>query len=103
MGDGFAVRVEALHADAAVWSEWSSRMDSRDDALTSSLDVWAFSDQPGFADVRAAYVAKLGHLRQELAAGARASTAISERLAHVAGEYSEAENRSEAAVARAGS
>lgn len=103
MGDGFAVDVSALRSDVARWTDWSSRLTAEDGGLASTLDVWAFSDQPGFEQVRADYIAKLGHLRREVSAGSRAMQAIADRLDEVASSYEEAEAQTEAIVERAGS
>lgn len=103
MGDGFAVDVSALRADVARWTDWSSRLTAEDADLGSTLDPWAFSDQPGFAQVRADYVAKLGHLRREVSAGSRAMQAIADRLEDVVSSYEEAEAQTEGIVAKAGS
>lgn len=92
MGDGFTVETGALRADAALWEGWGDALAEGAASISDQFEYWAFSDQPGFENLRDEYFAAAADLRHKVQDGSRIMQAMGKRLEQIATIYENVED-----------
>lgn len=101
MSDGFEVDTGVLRADGELWTGWGEDLTSGAGGISDSFEYWAFSDQPGFENLRDQYFAAAADLRQKVTDGGGVMRAFGARLEQIATLYEQTEEANNTDIGRA--
>lgn len=91
MGDGYTVDTAVLRGDADYWQRWGDSLTEALPSISHTFEYMAFSDQPGFNELRDDYLAAAAYVREQVTVGGDVMRAVSARLVEIATLYEETE------------